>query len=581
MMPLALACLLAGPAADLPAPIGAPFPALAIAEPLTGKPWSAAELPRDSKATVVVFTCTACPVAKSYWPRLVELSKRYADEGVNFVAVNSHPSDTPEDVAKLAAELKLPFPVVYDDGKLARQLAIDRVPTALVLDAGKIVRYKGRIDDQFAPGVARARPTTRELSTAIREVVAGRAVTRPDVAAAGCALDWDAKPAKPTGVTYHREVARVVQNHCQNCHRPGEAAPFALDTYKQAKSWSAMIREVVSEGVMPPWHADAKPGHFVNDRRLSAADKQALLDWIDADCPEGDAADHPAPKAQVNGWRLGREPDLIVSMKKPVTVPAQFMMGAVGMPYQYIPGDAEFPEDTWVTGVEVRADYRQAIHHIIVYTIPKGAKLRELARDDGFSRHMLAAYVPGDDATLYPAGLAKKIPAGASLLFEVHYTPNGKSGVDVSRVGLLTSKTPPRREVKSFAAAYPRLNIPAGEANYTATAKPFVFDEDVTLYAMTPHMHLRGKAFRYELVLPTGERETLLNVPHYDFNWQTAYELKAPRKLPKGSKIVCTAWYDNSTGNPANPDPTKTVKWGQQTYEEMMLGFFEYVGDGK
>ena len=572
-----LVCLLAfaGLArADAPAPVGGRAPDFTLPDAATGRD---AQLAAGTKATVLAFTCTGCPVSANYLPVLARLHKRHADDNVEFVNINCHPSDTAADAAQQAKEIGLPFRTLKDtSGEVARQLNVTRVPTVIVLDAGKHVRYFGRVDDQFAPGGrSRGKPTTHELATAIAAVVEGREVKTPFAEPAGCALSTPVTKAD-VGVTYHKEVARLIQEKCQVCHRPGEAAPFTLMNYRDAKSWAGMIREVVADNVMPPWHADGPVGHFANDRRLSDAQKKALLDWVDAGCPEGNPADAPPAKVYAEGWRLGREPDVIVKMEKPVSVPAQFLMGVVGMPYQYIKGEADFKEDTWVQGVEVRPDLRAAIHHIIVYTIPKGAKLRDMVKNDGFSRHMLAAFVPGDAPAIYPEGMAKKIPAGAALLFEVHYTPNGKAGVDRSSVGILVAKSPPKYEVKSDAGINHRLDIPPGDADYKIAAKPVVFTKPATIVGLTPHMHLRGKAFRYELVRPDGTREVLLNVPNYDFNWQVAYSPAAPPTVPAGSKIECVAWFDNSKGNLSNPDPTKRVHWGQQTWEEMMIGFVEY-----
>ena len=563
-------------AADAPAPVGARAPDFSLPDAATGRQWKLSDTPAGTKATVLAFTCTGCPVSANYLPVLAKLHKLHAGEHVEFVNVNCHPSDTASDAARQAKALGLPFRTLKDDGAVARQLSVTRVPTVVVLDAGKNVRYFGRVDDQFAPGgLSRGKPTTRELATALDAVIEGREVKTPFAEPAGCLLSTPVTK-KNVGVTYHKEVARVIQEKCQVCHRPGEAAPFVLMNYKQVKAWSAMIHEVVADNVMPPWHADGPIGHFSNDRRLTDAQKKTLLDWIDAGCPEGNPADAPPEKVYAEGWRLGRQPDLVIKMERSIEVPAQFMMGIIGMPYQYIKGEADFKEDTWVQAIEVRPDLRAAIHHIIVYTIPKGAKLRDMVKNDGFSRHMLAAFVPGDQPAIYPEGMAKKIPAGAALLFEVHYTPNGKAGVDQSSIGILLAKSPPQREVKSNASINHRFAIPPGEDNYEVPGSVLTFDKPATVIGLTPHMHLRGKAFRYELVQPDGSREVILNVPNYDFNWQVAYAPAKPLSVPAGARIECVAWYDNSTQNPSNPDPSKRVRWGQQTWEEMMIGFVEY-----
>jgi peroxiredoxin len=560
-------------AADPPAPVGSKVADFALPDPLAGKDWSLAADARGAKATVVVFTAAGCPVCGAYWPRLVELHKRYAPEGVAFVAVNSMGLDSADDVAKAAKELKLPFPYLKDDGtKLADRLAVERVPSAVVLDADRAVRYAGRIDDQFAPGVQRDKPTTRELGAALDAVLGGREVKAPFAAAAGCKLTRAKKPrAGADAPTYYGRVAAVVNARCLECHRAGEAGPFPLSTFEQVKGWADMIREVVADGVMPPWHADAPRGHFANDRRLSDDEKKTLLAWIDAGCPEGDPKDAPPAPTFTAGWRLPQKPDLVITMNKPFDVPASTLFG-LGVEYQYVPAGEPFAEDTWVQAVEVRPDYRAVVHHVIVYMQLPGEK--ELGPDN-FARRMLATYVPGDQPLVYPAGMAKKIPKGTKLIFEMHYTPNGKPGKDQSAVGIVRAKKPPQREAKGDAAANYEFAIPPGAANHQVTAA-HTFKDAATLLSFSPHMHLRGKAFRYELVTPDGKREVLLNVPKYDFNWQVSFTLAAPRAVPAGSKLECTAWYDNSTANPFNPNPKKKVRWGDQTWDEMMLGFFEY-----
>jgi hypothetical protein len=329
-----------------------------------------------------------------------------------------------------------------------------------------------------------------------------------------------------------------------------------------------------------PWHADPRYGHFSNDRRLSQKERETLLAWIDQGCPEGDPADAPPAKTYVQGWRLTREPDLVLAMNRTVDVPAQYLWGLGGMPYEYVEVGEPFQEDTWVQEVEVRPDLRSTIHHIIAYVIPPGKRPRDVAGDQ-FARHMLGAYVPGDSPTIFPPGMAKLLPKGSRLVFEVHYTPNGKAGKDRSSVGIVTAKAPPKYVSKGDGAFEPRFEIPPGDSNYEVKSA-MTFDAPATITALTPHMHLRGKAFKYELLDgATHKTETLLSVPKYDFNWQVAYELARPRKVPAGSVLLCTAWYDNSKANPFNPDPSKRVRWGQQTWQEMMIGFVEYFEERK
>ncbi len=569
-------------AGEAPAPVGTQIANFTLTDAATGKPWVLADQTRDSKGTVVVFLAAGCPVSTAYVPRLSELHKRYSSKGITFVAIYSHPTDDPADIVKHAKDTALPFTTLRDaDMAVAKKFAVERLPTVAFLDSTRTVRYAGRIDDQYSPNVSKAKPATSELASALSAYSDGLEIRVSYAPAGGCLLPKP-KTAAATGgesVTFHKQVERIFQAKCQECHRPGEAGPFSLLTYKSAKGWADTIREVVSNGTMPPWHADAPLGHFKNDRRLTPEEKTTLLAWIDQGCPEGNPADAPEAREFLTGWRLPRPPEMVLKINKPIPIPAAYLGGLMGMPYQYVIAGEPFAEDTWIEGVEVRPEYRAVVHHIIAFILPPGQTLHDLARQTNFGELMLGAYVPGDQPTLMSQGYAKKIPKGCRVLFEMHYTPNGKAGKDQSMVGVLVSKTPPKHEVSSIAIMNGKFIIPPGDSNHPVKSV-HVFPEETVLLSLAPHMHVRGKSFRFELVT-TGpdrkeKREVLLNVPKYDFNWQVSFELATPVTVRAGGRVECVATYDNSTANPLNPDPSKRVKWGQQTYEEMMIGFAEY-----
>lgn len=625
---------------DNPAPIGTRIADFSLNDPVSGKAWSLAEQARDAKAVVVVFMGTECPVSNAYAPKLADLMKKYADQGVVFIGINSNEQDEAEAVARHAKSYQLPYPVLKDDGfKLAEKFSVVRIPEAFVLDGQRFVRYRGRIDDQFTPIAKRDKATSREMLDAVDAVLAGREVKTASTTPAGCLLGRSKSPvaAKPgEAVSYTKHVAPIIQHHCQGCHRAGEVGPFKLMNYKDAAAWADNIKEVVTEGRMPPWHADPKVGHFANDRRLSDAEKTTLLAWIDQGCNKGNPQDEPPAKSYVTGWAIG-QPDVVLKMTKTISIPAS--AGPLGMPYQYVHVGEIFKEDTWVQAAEARPDNHALVHHIIAYVIPPKdyvdpdvmtftpEKIRELQRQqaaagnannkkdgaaagagnrsgrggggglanlaraflpntgaelqkrtptlDGIGQGLLIAYAPGDQPMVLPPGQAKKIPKGSQIVLQMHYTPNGKAGTDCSSIGLIYAKEPPRHEVRTRSVANPRFEIPPGEANYEVKAVK-AFEKDAVITTFLPHMHYRGKSFLYELVYPDGKREPILNVPKYDFNWQTTYELAKPIKVPAGTKIECTAFYDNSKNNPFNPNPKSTVYWGEQTWEEMMIGFIDY-----
>jgi peroxiredoxin len=525
---------------------------------------------RDRKAVVVAFLGTECPLGNLYIGRLKELHDEFAPRGVQFLAVNSNSQDSAEEVAEHARKNEVPFSVLKDaNGKVADLFGAERTPSVFLLDAGRVVRYRGRVDDQYGIGYKRTQPTRRDLAEALEEVLAGQAVSVPVTQAVGCFIGRE-KPAEPERrVTYTKDVAIILQKNCQECHRPGQIGPFSLLTYRQARGWSATIREVVSEGRMPPWNADPRHGRFANDRSLPKQDRDTLLAWIDQGCPEGDAADLPPAAEFRDDWTIG-QPDLVLTMKEPYRVPAQ--APASGIRYQYFALETNFDRDVWVQAAEARPGNRAVVHHIIAFIgEPPQREGQETVDID-----MLAGYVPGNRPPMYPAGLGKRVPKGAKIVLQVHYTTNGTEQADQSSVGLVFAKEPPRHQVRARFVENRHFVLPPGAADHEVTAAS-TFEKDAVLLSLSPHMHLRGKSFEVRAVFPDGKSEVLLSVPRYDFMWQHTYVLAKPLDLPAGTRLECTARFDDSENNPNNPDPTKEVRWGDQSWEEMMIGVVGYA----
>jgi len=397
-------------------------------------------------------------------------------------------------------------------------------------------------------------------------------------------------------VTFNKDVLPVLQKNCQSCHRPGEVAPMSLLSYENTRPWAKSIKAAVLTKKMPPWYADPHYGKFSNDRSLSQSEIDTLVAWADSGAKEGDPKDAPKPVSFVEGWRIGK-PDVVFSMEAPFSVPAS---GTID--YQYIVIPTGFTEDKYVQIAEARPGDRGVVHHIIAFIrepgnpwlkdakpgvpfVPKEeerkAELqagrtgrRNRGEGGGFGGDMLAGYAPGTMPTTMLPGEAKLIKAGSDIVLQMHYTANGKAAMDVSKVGLIFCKNKPSIRVLTLAASNATFAIPPGAPNYQVDAKIQLQDE-ATLVNFLPHMHFRGKDFEYRVVYPTGERETLLRVPNYDFGWQLTYELATPKLLPAGTIIECTAHFDNSPNNKFNPDPTKEVHFGEQSWEEMMIGFFD------
>lgn len=375
-------------------------------------------------------------------------------------------------------------------------------------------------------------------------------------------------PAVDVGpVTYSEHVAPILRAKCQACHRTGQVAPFALSTYDQARRWKLGIKEVVVDRRMPPWHADPRYGAFANDRGLTAAQRAALVAWVDQGTPLGDPSKVPEPASFSDGWTIG-EPDAVFTMLAPFAVPAEGVLS-----YQKFRVPTNFAEDLWVRALEARPGDRRVVHHICVFL--EGKAPNEEGRAE---RPELVCYAPGDMPSVFPTGTAKKIPAGSVLVIEVHYTPVGASRSDQSSVGMIFAREPVRRRAVTKGVSQKSLKIPPGAADFEARSS-FTFPFAARLLSMSPHMHLRGKDFRYEAAYPDGRREVLLSVPAYDFAWQSVYRLIEPKAMPRGTRIECLAHFDNSAANPSNPDPSAEVAWGDQTWDEMMIGYLDYDVD--
>ncbi|MBV8593594.1 MAG: redoxin domain-containing protein, partial [Caulobacteraceae bacterium] len=447
-----------------------------------GKTWSLEDL-KDRPAIVVVFLGTQCPINNAYVPRLAELHRQYAEWGVQFLAINANAQDSTEAVARHAQEFAIPFPVLRDEQqRVADRFGAERTPEAFVLDGQGVIRYRGRIDDQYGIGFQRPQPTRRDLALALDAVLADEPVAQPATEAAGCFIGRAPAPKSGCPVTFCKDISRIVQRHCQECHRPGQIGPMPLLSYDDVADWASMIREVVKNRRMPPWYADPGHGKFRNDRRLPDEDRAALLAWIDAGCPRGDERDLPAPRRFAEDWTIGT-PDVVLTMAKEFTVPAKAPKN--GIPYKYFLVPTDFTEDRWIQAVEARPGNRAVVHHILVYVVDGGKRLADIA--DGIGGGLLVAQAPGDLALVFPPGHAKRIPQGAKLALQVHYTANGTEQTDRSSVGLVFAKEPPRFEVKTRAIAQQLLFIPPGAADCTRSASS-TFPRDVEVLSLFPHM---------------------------------------------------------------------------------------------
>ncbi|MCZ2152255.1 MAG: cytochrome c [Bryobacterales bacterium] len=386
-------------------------------------------------------------------------------------------------------------------------------------------------------------------------------------------------------VTFTRDILPVLQKHCQVCHRPGEIGPMPLLTYKQVRPWAKAIREAVQLRKMPPWFAGPHFGEFANDPSLPPEDVAKVKRWVEEGSMEGDPKDAPAQPHWPSGW-TAREPDVVIAMPRPFPIPADAVIE-----YQYIILPTRFQTDRWVRLVEIRPGDAGVVHHAVLYVreaeskwlrgVPAGVMYAPPASDTQALREaretkadILGVYTPGSPVSSWPDGMAKRVPAGADLILQLHYTARKTASSDQTRIGLVFAGKPVTKRVLTLQMGVDDIVIPPGDRE-CRLSRWGTLPREALLLSMLPHMHLRGSGFEYQIVHPRGRIETLLKVSHYDFHWQLSYRLKTPRLLPAGTRMLVTGIFDNSAGNPRNPDPRVEVHWGEQSWEEMMIGFFD------
>jgi len=553
-------------------PIGKTIQAFTLSD-YRGKSHSLADN-HEAKLTVVAFLGTECPLAKLYAPRLAELAKQYSLRGVAFFGVVSNQQDSVTELAAFARIHGVEFPLVKDlANAVADDFCAQRTPEVFVLDKDRVVCYRGRIDDQYGitpegAGYQLPAPRRRDLAEALEELLAGKSVSQPLTDVAGCRIGRVRQPDPTSDVTFSNQVSRILNANCVYCHRPSQIAPFSLTRYEEVVGWAEMILEVVDQGRMPPWHADPAVGHFANDARLSDADKATIRRWVQNGAPEGDPAQLPAPHEFHESWSIPTPDQVVYMSDEPFTIPAE---GVVE--YQEFVVDPGWTEDRWIAAIEPRPENRAVVHHILVFVIPpKGYRFNVEGK---LRTEFLAAFAPGYRQTVLPEGTARFVPAASKLVFQMHYTPIGTQQQDRSCLGIkFADARQVRKEIAVGSAGNYVFRIPPQAPNHEVEAE-YTFRRDSLLMALMPHMHLRGKDFRYVAHYPDGRSEDLLNVPRYDFGWQTLYQLAEPKVMPKGTRLHCVAHFDNSADNLNNPDPSKEVAFGDQTWEEMMIGFFE------
>lgn len=532
------------------------------------------------RVTVLVFTNTSCPLVRKYLPRLVELEAEFRPRDVVFVAVNVGAEDTIRQIAAQAIDYSAPFYFVKDtDLSCAKAVGVRKTPEVVVLDSQRTIRYRGRIDDQMRIGGSKPKASREDLKEAIVELLADRPVSVGNTEVDGC---WIAKPDERANVssqiTWQSHVGHLVHQKCTHCHRAGTAAPFELVSFEDVSGYAEMIADVVRLETMPPWYATRGHGEFQNDASLSDEEKRMLLAWIEAGCPQGELAsvsgagengdqtkEPVPPEFPTTEWRIG-EPDLVITMLEEHTIPATGFI-----PYKYVMLPHVFREETWVEAFEIKPLNPTIVHHCNMF---------HMSKDGAGANTFITGFVPGGqpmDLGHYDNGVAYRLPAGATLGLQIHYTTTGTEQKGRIQVGLRF----PRREVQKRLYHFvldPRgWKIPPGDPAFRIEAS-HTLEHNANLLGLFTHMHVRGRDMTFFADADGQTTETLLQIPNYNFEWQLGYEMAAGKKnFAKGTRIRAVAHFDNSVFNPYNPDPSATVEYGPQTVDEMFNGFAFYV----
>jgi peroxiredoxin len=531
------------------------------------------ELRRMSgKAVVLFITANECPIARQSASKIRALREQYAERGVSFLMMNSSPDDDRKSISKEMAELGAwHIPVLKDDTQgVARHLRVKRTGEAIgITTKDWTIFYRGAIDDQMVEGAQKPQPTERYLEQALNEMLEGKPVFTPKTVARGCLIHFESGEGKnEQGVSYTKEIVPILERKCLGCHSPGNIGSWSMTNHKKVKGMASMIEEVLLTRRMPPWDADPVIGKFGNDASLSVAEAQTLLRWVEQGAPKGEGED-PLEKADAKpaaAWPLG-QPDIVLRLPKSEQIPATGVLD-----YRHIPVMAGNTNEAWVGGVWVKPGNNKVVHHIIARVKDGGQK------DHLGQREMFAGWAPGATQGWYPEGSGKRLPANAKFDFEMHYTPNGSPQTDQTEIGLYLLKEKPRKRFESVPVVNTTFEISPGDADARADGM-HAFTRGATLHSVTPHMHLRGRTMKFELLSPDGKRETVCSIPRYDFNWQLTYVLAKPRPIVPGTWALLSGSWDNSARNPANPDPKKTVHWGDQSFDEMFLGWYNVTWD--
>ncbi|MFT5462844.1 MAG: mono/diheme cytochrome c family protein [Planctomycetota bacterium] len=543
------------------------------------------------KPLLLIVRDVSCPVSMRIGPRTARAEKFAIESGAKVLYLNPCPHNTLEEIRTEQETYGFEAPYVHDrDTTIMQALDLHRTTEFLLYDEALTLAYRGAVDDQLGRGInSLAEPTHRFVEDALTAVSRGDLPEIQATTAPGCELAPEPAGAKAVaaldamqgGPTYHRDIARLFQRRCVECHRPGGVAPVSimLNTYEQVRGRRLMIRTVVEDDVMPPWFAAHDTGPWLRDRSLTPEEKAMLLAWIEADAPEGDPSEAPLSREFFEGWGIG-EPDVTIALAEPFTVPAE---GVVDL--QELAAEHVTREDMWVTAMQILPTAPEVVHHVVILMkspeppLPKRVR-EELApwqkRRGGWE--FLGGYLPGKGPRVYPENAARFIPKGSVIQFVMHYTPSGREIADQTRIGFKTTDEIPDMVAQAYVMKNEDIAIPAGSQD-VAVEDEWILPKDIRLISLTPHMHLRGSRFLVYVQEPGMEEERILELPRWDDAWQFSYSPPQPISFPKGTRFRVVGIYDNSPMNMnlAQGDWEQDVVNGPQVWDEMLMMAIEWV----
>ena len=527
----------------------------------------------DTKAIVLYSYDAGCTMISDELRVLHQLKEKYAAEGVEILLIKANLEEVEKNFQLAQPQADIGFPVLSDISQLvSAELGLIRSGDVVLIDTSTWgIRYRGPVDNR-GPQQPQGSDVDYYLKDAIEAVLDNQQLTVPVVSGDGCLIKF-ADPLYRPSISYEDNIAPILKEKCITCHRPGGVGPWVMDRYQTVKDWSARIKEVVMTQQMPPWHADPSIGHFSPDRSLTIPELRNLIQWINSGAPRGDGGDPlvQTPPASVEKWPLGK-PDLVIDL------PNQKLPAQGEIPYRWVKVKVPLKKDTWVRAVELQPSNPAVMHHGFVFVkFPKRLEKSEPLWMEG-RNGFFVAYVPGVNVLPLPENSGQLLPAGGTLIFQLHYVTTGSLTEDNPKLALYFHESPPAMEYKTVSASNMKIRIPPYAGDHPEKAET-VMTENGQLHGFYPHMHYRGKNFLYEAIYPDGRSEKLLSVPNYDIHWQTFYRLSQPKLLPVGTRILVEAAFDNSANNPVNPDPSQEIKWGLKSSDEMLVGYFMYTRD--